>query len=96
MNGFVVRFFLLFLLVEPESIYGSTATLFATIGNEDCVVRRVSIESFVCGRDHYRHKTGVVLDTVRELYRGNRCGFELEMLNFADFEHQIVDGRPLG
>ena len=39
-------------------------------------------------------KTGIMLNTVRDYIEETKCGFELEILNLADFEHQIVDGRP--
>jgi FMN reductase len=39
------------------------------------------------------NKTGVVLETVRKYIEDTGCGFELEVLNFADYDHQIVDGR---
>lgn len=41
-------------------------------------------------------KTGAVLETVKGYIEETGCGYELEYLNFADYTHQIVDGRPLG
>lgn len=41
-------------------------------------------------------KTGAVLETVKGYIEETGCGYELEYLNFADYKHQIVDGRPLG
>ncbi|MCG3087075.1 NADPH-dependent FMN reductase [Sporosarcina cyprini] len=39
-------------------------------------------------------KTGAVLETVRSYIDGTGCGYELELIRFADYDHQFVDGRP--
>lgn len=39
-------------------------------------------------------KTGIVLDTVEKYIKETGCGFDMERLSFADYDHQFVDGRP--
>ncbi|MFS0575954.1 NADPH-dependent FMN reductase [Sporosarcina sp. 179-K 3D1 HS] len=39
-------------------------------------------------------KTGVVLETVRQYIEKTGCGYDLELLKLADYDHQFVDGRP--
>lgn len=39
-------------------------------------------------------KTGAVLDTVEAYVRETTSNFEIERMDFANYEHQFVDGRP--
>lgn len=47
------------------------------------------VDGTVIGR-----KTGVVLDAIEHYIQETGAPLQLERLNFADYEHQIVDGRP--
>ncbi|WP_153730305.1 NADPH-dependent FMN reductase [Sporosarcina obsidiansis] len=40
-------------------------------------------------------KTGNVLDTVQRYIQETGAQIEVERIDFSDFEHQFVDGRPL-
>lgn len=40
-------------------------------------------------------KTGVMLEIIRNYIEKTNCGYSLEIMNLKDYEHQIVDGRPL-
>lgn len=40
------------------------------------------------------NKTGAVLDTVETYVKESGSAIEVERMNFADYEHQFVDGRP--
>lgn len=40
------------------------------------------------------NKTGVVLEAVQQYIEETGCGFEIERLNFSEYNHQFVDGRP--
>ncbi|MHA6258910.1 NADPH-dependent FMN reductase [Sporosarcina sp. CAU 1771] len=40
-------------------------------------------------------KTKIMLETIRTYIEETGCGFTLELVDLGDYEHQIVDGRPL-
>lgn len=48
------------------------------------------VDGTVLGR-----KTGVVLEQIKTYIEETNSGFKLESLSLADYEHQIVDGRPM-
>lgn len=39
-------------------------------------------------------KTGAVLRTVQDYIEQTGCGYELELLDLSQYDHQFVDGRP--
>src|SRR5690606_12138438 len=58
---------------------------------EDFLMKILLVDGTIIGR-----KTGAILEQVKTYIQDFNPEMELVILNLADYEHQFVDGRPLG